>query len=166
MPPQSTAQLRVPGRWSFMLWCFCQFFFQFLSSAVRIVSVGTNYQSDGLSSPLDGKTKFFFHCLEVSPATTTTAAVVSGWRSRRNSSSLKKKRWWAQLIMARRKTILNKLCAKLLVTTKIATRYTTDNLSRYSLKRKKDAVTSENLVSTAWRIFFSSMYVITSSSGM
>lgn len=68
------------------------FFFQFLSSAVRIVSVGTNYQSDGLSSPLDGKTKFFFHCLEVSPATTTTAAVVSGWRSRRNSSSLKKKK--------------------------------------------------------------------------
>lgn len=53
------------------------------------------------------------------------------------------------MIMARRKTILNKLCAKLLVTTKIATRYTTDNLSRYSLKIKKDAVTSENLVSTA-----------------
>nr|pir hypothetical 6K protein - human cytomegalovirus (strain AD169) [Human betaherpesvirus 5] len=36
------------------------------------------------------KRNFFFHCLEVSPATTTTA-VVSGWRSRRNSSSLKKK---------------------------------------------------------------------------
>lgn len=154
MPPQSAAQLRVPGRWSFMLWCFCQFFFQFLSSAVRIVSVGTNYQSDGLSSPLDGKTKFFFslpwslsrhhhhhrRCLRLEIKTKFLLS--------------KKKRWWVQLIMVRRKTILNKLCAKLLVTTKIATRYTTDNLSRYSLKRKKDAVTSENLVSTAWRIFF------------
>lgn len=124
------------------------FFFQFLSSAVRIVSVGTNYQSDGLSSPLDGKTKFFFFiALKSLPPPPPPPLSPAGDQD--EIPPLLKKRWWAQLIMARRKTILNKLCAKLLVTTKIATRYTTDNLSRYSLKRKKDAVTSENLVSTA-----------------
>ncbi|CAA35349.1 HCMVUL111, partial [Human betaherpesvirus 5] len=55
-PPNCASQVGGPLCYD----VFVNFFFQFLSSAVRIVSVGTNYQSDGLSSPLDGKTKFFF----------------------------------------------------------------------------------------------------------
>ena len=58
------------------------------------------------------------------------------------------------MIMARRKTILNKLCAKLLVTTKIATRYTTDNLSRYSLKRKRRRNVGESGIYCLTNFFF------------